>query len=167
MKKTIYLHIGPGKSGTSAIQSFLAKNDENLKKHGYLYPELDNIEDSKNGVVTGGNGATLARSLLDEQHPFSLRDKNAKVSILNKFEKILSENTHYNLIISSELFSMLDVGSIKNLNEILVKYPFDVKFIFYLRRHDEIVESDYAQQVKKHGYFKSLDFDFFKRVINS
>ncbi|MEQ9258618.1 MAG: hypothetical protein RIG84_05930 [Roseovarius sp.] len=34
------LHIGPGKTGTSAIQNALWKNSKALRKHGILYPEI-------------------------------------------------------------------------------------------------------------------------------
>ena len=38
MEKTIYLHIGGRKTGTTAIQLFLSSNRAQLKKKGYLYP---------------------------------------------------------------------------------------------------------------------------------
>ena len=37
-KKTIYLHIGVSKTGTTSIQRFLYKNRELLKDKGILYP---------------------------------------------------------------------------------------------------------------------------------
>lgn len=36
--KTLYLHIGTPKTGTSAIQIFCKDNQETLKKQGYYYP---------------------------------------------------------------------------------------------------------------------------------
>jgi len=36
--KTVYLHIGLHKTGTSTIQFFLANNREKLAELGYLYP---------------------------------------------------------------------------------------------------------------------------------
>lgn len=39
--KTLYLHIGTPKTGTSAIQIFCKDNQEALKKQGYYYPIFD------------------------------------------------------------------------------------------------------------------------------
>lgn len=38
MKKTLYVHVGTTKTGTTAIQSFCIDNDEVLHRKGYCYP---------------------------------------------------------------------------------------------------------------------------------
>lgn len=38
MKKTLYVHIGTTKTGTTAIQSFCIDNQETLNQKGYCYP---------------------------------------------------------------------------------------------------------------------------------
>lgn len=38
MKKTLYVHVGTTKTGTTAIQSFLIENQEILNQKGYCYP---------------------------------------------------------------------------------------------------------------------------------
>ncbi len=38
MKKTLYVHVGTTKTGTTAIQSFLIDNQELLNQKGYCYP---------------------------------------------------------------------------------------------------------------------------------
>ena len=165
MKKTVYIHIGPGKSGTSAIQSFLAKNNETLKKYGYFYPEIDDIFSSSKGVVTGGNSATLAKSFLAKDHPFSINEAE-KSNIVDKFKRVLS-STSYNIILSSELFSMLNSEQVLRLKSIIKDYDYDISFICYLRRHDEIIESDYAQQIKMHKHSRPIDEEYFNRIIHS
>ena len=37
--KQIIIHVGPAKTGTSALQYFLLRNRNELKKVGYYYPE--------------------------------------------------------------------------------------------------------------------------------
>ena len=44
--KQIIIHVGPAKTGTSALQYFLLKNRNELKKQGYYYPE--HITDENN-----------------------------------------------------------------------------------------------------------------------
>lgn len=164
--KKLFIHVGPGKSGTSAVQSFLANNVELLKKKGISYPEIDSISGSKNGGVTGGNSATLARSFLNSSHPFAIKNDDERANIQSRFIDVLKA-ADTSIILSSELFSMLDSENVKELATIIQKYNFDVACIFYLRRHDEIVESDYAQQVKRHGYSKPIDKPFYERIVSA
>lgn len=51
----IVLHIGQGKTGTSALQSALARNDELLKRAGVLYPEHESAGQARAGHVMSGN----------------------------------------------------------------------------------------------------------------
>lgn len=37
---TVYLHIGTSKTGTTALQKFMRRNEEEMKKQGYCYPRL-------------------------------------------------------------------------------------------------------------------------------
>ena len=50
MQKTIFIHVGPPKTGTSAIQNWFSKNADMLRTKGLFYPEhaLD-----PNGVSSG------------------------------------------------------------------------------------------------------------------
>ncbi|MBR1598061.1 MAG: hypothetical protein IJ661_04000 [Lachnospiraceae bacterium] len=82
---TLYLHIGMPKSGTSAIQTFLYKNNEKLKSYGYEYPDLkgelinkfDYREDlrEKNGSV-----------LTESPHYVSFHYGGAKVDLYMEFD---------------------------------------------------------------------------------
>jgi hypothetical protein len=38
-KRICYIHIGPHKTGTTSIQSFLKENRAELLKHGYFVPD--------------------------------------------------------------------------------------------------------------------------------
>ena len=40
MANRIILHVGVPKTGTTALQSFLYFNEDNLEKHGFCYPHL-------------------------------------------------------------------------------------------------------------------------------
>lgn len=51
----IVLHIGQGKTGTSALQSALARNHELLKNAGVLYPDHASAEQARAGHVMSGN----------------------------------------------------------------------------------------------------------------
>ncbi|RIZ55040.1 hypothetical protein AK966_06755 [Vibrio sp. PID23_8] len=49
--KTIYLHIGAPKTGTSAIQYHLENESKYLLKHGFEYPDFG----KGGGIIPSGN----------------------------------------------------------------------------------------------------------------
>src|SRR5215204_5967792 len=65
MAGKLILHIGATKTGTSAIQSAVARNRATLLANGIYYPEYDADEKAQAGRVTGGNGA-IFRALYTE-----------------------------------------------------------------------------------------------------
>jgi len=44
-RKTIYLHVGTHKTGTTALQKFLRDNAELLKEQQFMYPLLSNSKE--------------------------------------------------------------------------------------------------------------------------
>ena len=54
-KKTIYLHIGTSKTGTTSIQYFLWKNKTLLEERGILYPFIFDIGNSEPKALQGAN----------------------------------------------------------------------------------------------------------------
>lgn len=62
--KTLYLHIGHGKTGSTYLQSLLARNREVLIQNGVMYPiKEDTYLKALNGEVTSGNGDKLLEAL--------------------------------------------------------------------------------------------------------
>jgi len=51
----LYLHIGHGKTGSSALQSFLALNSNLLENYRIEYPEHASFENAINGKISSGN----------------------------------------------------------------------------------------------------------------
>ena len=63
MSKLI-LHIGHRKTGSSAIQSWLAVNGASLGGAGFAYPEHASFSEAQKGRVTQGNGRLIFRCRL-------------------------------------------------------------------------------------------------------
>ena len=78
--KQIIVHQGPAKTGTSALQYFLLKNQNELKKVGYHYP-THKIDENN---ISGGH-------------------YNRKFNIKKTISEFLESNYH-TLILSSEQF---------------------------------------------------------------
>jgi hypothetical protein len=137
MNINVFVHIGPPKTATSAIQNWLQQNREVLIQQGIYYPEhgLD-----ENGVSSG--------------NVLNIFDRNEDKSLLinkSKIEKVLTDCQKNNckvLLLSSEFFFF-------QVDELLKVFP-DAKLIAYIRFPLEVIESSYNQAVKRHNQTQPL-----------
>ena len=61
--KTVYLHCGAAKTGTSFLQTLFAKHSEDLISEGILYPFNKFVSGAEKGNITSGNGVPMANYL--------------------------------------------------------------------------------------------------------
>ncbi len=150
--KILYVHAGLPKNGSSALQVFFAKNQNNLLKNDIEYLKIgkkDDIEEAKKGNITSGNGALLSRSMLNKKHEAYHSDEGKLYSEMLDIVKKSKVSTG---LISSEFFALLSLDIIKTWKEDLALLGVTLKFIFYVRRQDQFLMSGYMQRVKRHGY---------------
>ena len=135
MKKTkLFLHIGHGKTGTSAIQSALAIASEELAKRGINYPIQPSLRDRASRLeITSGNW-----------------QPNPEISLSDQLLEIEKKNQNNSkIVLSSEsLFWLIpDLIQRKNSWENFI----DLHIILAVREVDEMLSSEYQQRVKRHG----------------
>jgi hypothetical protein len=145
LEKKIFIHVGPPKSGTSAVQKWFSENMKMLRGKGVYYPP--HMVD-QNGVSSGN-----VRSIYD------IDNENQIKLNLERLGSLLVDFTNSNchtLFLSSEFFfrGMLDLKA---------NIP-DAKFIAYLRNPMEIKESSYNQSVKRHFQQRILNAGRSKRL---
>ncbi|MDP5031852.1 glycosyltransferase family 2 protein [Paraglaciecola sp.] len=132
MQKDIYIHVGPPKTGSSAIQYWLQQNNRFLAKNNIFYP----IHNTSTNGVSSGN----LRVIYDVSADGTLVLNMKKIwKLLNDFET----GPYTILLLSSEFFS-------NKLHELKECFN-SPKFIFYIRNPVEVRESNYNQAVKRHG----------------
>lgn len=131
--KTIYLHIGAPKTGTSALQNFFQKNRKILKKKEILY--------SQTGITRTSGQAELAFQVL-ELFP----ERNIDESIWNNLELEINKFNGEKILLDSEWFWNFNQQHIQALVNHLKAY--NIKIIVYLRRQDEWVSSIVLQGTK-------------------
>ncbi len=143
-KKTLYLHIGHHKTGTSAIQQFCVNNRHKLEEQGLLYPET--------GIAFDRMHHKLAWSLWDKPWAHKdiveqiLEDVESADILWNNLREEIEDRGLNNVLISCEEFStrstLEQCQKVKNyINKTFEN--FEVKIIVYLRRQDEAIESRY------------------------
>lgn len=132
--KKLVIHVGPPKTGTSAIQYWFKKNRESLLNEGILYPE-HNIDGNN---ISSGNVDCLITNRLNNESAHYDHSKARKVI------QELNESAADMLLLSSEHFFYYLPW--------LFAYLPNAEFIFYVRHPLSALESGYHQQVKRHKY---------------
>jgi hypothetical protein len=167
--KQLLLHIGLPKTGTSALQTFLANNQEELVKSGILY---DHFEAGNYGVAH----YNFVRILLsdfekkcDHEHDLS----NTR-QFFSQMVQSMDQKQCQKSIISVETLGQLgpdllfthikydqhktyefEKFSIETISKIAFEFNLEVKVVFYARRQDYRIESWYNQMLKD-GYEKLI-----------
>ena len=135
-EKFIFIHIGPHKTGTTSIQWGLCINQNTLKKAGCLVPRAGRL-----GPRSGGHHL-LGQQLLAANDPAAV--PKAWADLLDEIALCAEDQ---NIILSAESFSLLDKARIRTLSRILD--GFQVRIIIYLRRQDKLLQSLWAQRIKR------------------
>jgi hypothetical protein len=138
-REELFIHIGKGKTGTSALQTFFLQNRDSFNKYGIVYPLC------REGKF---NHHYLAWSLLKEEGVEKIYPKDTRTSV-EEWNYVLSQLIGKQNLISSELLAGLSFDAVSKIKESVS--DFDVKIIIYLRRYDNWLESVYNQKVKGKG----------------
>ena len=135
---TIFLHVGPDKTGTSHIQRYLAQNVGMLSQRNFYYYEGPAQSQEAAGNILSGNGYSLYRAMIGEGgNPQRVFDRLT--------------NTQKNVIISSEQLSSLPSDDFGKLKEMARERSFDLKILYYVRAPIDWIFSAIIQQVKRNG----------------
>lgn len=132
--KKLFLHIGTHKTGTTAIQFILNRNREALSNCGWLYP-LSGMTERHHGHHELA-WTLLGRSAFD----------------FSRLRKEIEDSPCANVVVSSEEFEFC-----KDAAKVKEAFSFaQVEVVLYLRRQDDLLLSEYNQNVKSGTYFKPL-----------
>ena len=152
--KTLYLHIGTPKTGTSAIQELCVLNQETLNKKGYCYPVF---KTSYAGFSKRRNGMFLQKSIYKDGVRQTEEEKKFFEENMNEVFHLFK--TYDNVILSDEgiwaASYELRRSLWKDLKELGGSHDFAVKVIVYLRRQDVYMVSIWKQRVKGNALKKS------------
>tara|TARA_B110000503_G_scaffold39815_1_gene65410 strand:+ start:18119 stop:19588 length:1470 start_codon:yes stop_codon:yes gene_type:complete len=156
--KKLFLHIGLGKTGSSALQSWLSLNADALSKQGVDYADL--VPHAKTGEVSSGNGYVLQQALIGQD--------------FEEVERLLTSTYFFNpknniALISCELFQGIRAPLVQKIHDICTKLDIDVTVIVYIRSVYEQQYSSYLQGIKRSSIAhpfgeKSSDIAFLRYV---
>lgn len=149
--KTLYIHVGQPKTGTTALQLFCLHNPEALHAKGYDYPSLpfsyEHIADRRNGHF-------LVGVLRDKDGNRLLEEEERRLNIgLETIKKSFEQ--YDNVVLSDERLWHASKGKLfsywNTLSEHAANHGYTIKMIVYLRRQDVFAMS-WRNQMIKNGW---------------
>jgi hypothetical protein len=144
-EKTLYIHAGGPKTGTTALQNFFEINFHRLEGLGFAYENRVNIKSEYE--INSGNGLLLYETL-------SFKD----ITDIEIDSLVLSYFGQCNYAIcSSECFSKFDARVWRKLLESSVRLCVKVKVIIYVRNFIPFLLSAYDQVIKQDGEWRLFD----------
>lgn len=171
--KTLYIHIGTSKTGTTTIQTYCGINREQLKSKGVLFPIMPYHYDR---ITENRNGHFLYATIYEN----GVRNKEKEKQVLKQeLDYIVDCFKEYdNVLLSEESIWWATATRRKGLWKYLQKHSqqnnYQVKIIVYLRRQDQFMMSRYNQILKTdtgggtqrfYEYFKDMNGKY-KCVMN-
>ncbi|QKX18093.1 hypothetical protein [Microbulbifer sp. YPW1] len=131
--KTVYLHAGISKTGTTAIQKYFHANTELLRAQGIHYLSAGRAE-------RGESHHLLARMY---------KRDGCSSDVLAQIRDEISDSDCRTFVVSSEMFEYLGPSQIRQLHDDFS--PHEVVLVLYLRYQDQALSSMYNELVKKHA----------------
>lgn len=135
--RKVFLHIGCGKTGSSALQLWLHNNAAHLAAAGIHYPVfgLEKLEDY---TITSGNGVHVMNAI-------------TKGTIVEFLERVASHSDG-DILFSSEAFQALNAQELETFRSVLASAGLSPVIIAYVRDVYDMTYSSYLQLVKRHLY---------------
>ena len=139
MFKSAFIHIGPHKTGSSYIQSFLIDNKKELLEKGFVFPNLSD--------ETGHGHHNLAKPMFI---------KNDFSSFINKLSND-PKNDDKTLILSAENFSRLKQNEISLIKDALKDIK-EIQALMFIRNPASILRSLWCESIKHKSCKSHPDF---------
>jgi hypothetical protein len=143
--KTLYLHVGPHKTGTTYIQNCLASNTEALAGRGIVYPATGVTPSVPH--LCGHHEAVLW--LAGKQNKIDAFGPNQLMDDIGEAETV---------ILSSENACALSVEELSRIKKYFSGW--NIRIVAFLRRRSAILKSQWQENVKWGEYYDISEFLF-------
>jgi hypothetical protein len=144
--KLLIIHAGLPKTGTSALQVFLARSHEALRRQSFDYFRLGEFKKAGAGQISSGNGFLVARSLLALGDPSAATNPDQHLAALNR---AIAASACETGLLSSEYFAHCPPERLKPWVASLRDAGITPKILYFIRAQDQLLSSMYVQYVKR------------------
>jgi hypothetical protein len=150
--RTVFLHIGAEKTGSSYLQQCFSLNARSLRLAGCRYPSPQEDHERPPASAVGSGNAVGVAAFINP----TLGIVHAANSYVHYLRDLGSRETEENVLLSSELMSRVDPKRLQQFSRAVRSSGFDLIVIFYVRPIMDHAVSTYLQRVKRARYVQSL-----------
>ncbi len=168
--KTLYLHIGLAKTGTTSIQEACAIGESWLLEHDVLYPKSGRstkgqVDRAHHDIAIGGNAH---RGVPHAELPHWMElSQNRYSDNISQLSHEIARSSVSKVVISSEHFSWIqDINSINMFKAAMSEHFQTFKAVLFLRPWDEWAMSVANQHIKEERINKDCKGSFFRIFDN-
>lgn len=144
--KTIHIHMGLGKTGTSTLQAYLTRHRDLLSAQGMHYLDAG-------GGANGVGNQDLARALIEDRPPYVPPTANPESALESARRELASVNSD-SILVSSENFALASPQTVHDFFASAGAFRF--RILFFVRSQDELLESEFNQLTKVRVFHRSL-----------
>ncbi|MBQ6400711.1 MAG: hypothetical protein IJI20_00345 [Firmicutes bacterium] len=152
MAKTLYLHIGTYKTGTTSVQEYFFSHTDFFAEHGIAYPIPPYRYVQKNGTKKpwSRNACFISWPVWDEEGNRDLALENQQFhDCMDQLHDLF--RTYDTVVLSDEALCkrMYEIkGTLERVAQDSKENDYTLKLIIYLRRQDQFIESRWNQAIK-------------------
>lgn len=165
--KTLYLHIGTPKTGTSALQHFFANNRKLLEEKGVYFPDLG-FRFPDIGKHRNAHFLSYKKYIEKKQRDYET-EKAIRDAGIQKLDEAFQD--HDTILLSDEhIWNEKEMigQTLPALKSHFAEQEIQIKVIVYLRRQDQVIQSFWAQKIKESSaisfekYMEKEKYRFFR-----
>lgn len=146
-QRRLVLHMGMGKTGSSALQVAFVRNREKLADAGVNYPEHSSDEPARRGEVISGNGMGITPYLAPPKH-----DEEEAARARRRLFRTVEDSPQETVLYSSEFLYLFEPPRLDELQADMRARDVVIQAVVYVRDVAGHALSSYSQVVKRALY---------------
>lgn len=138
--RRLILHVGPGRTGTSALQCMFARSSAAMLAQGVYFPTWPGMAEAAVGAVSSGNGGALVAMIAPRAGVKHYTESDAMDAL-----RALHDQPAMTVLYSHEGMALFEPDRLAFLADMAASAGFVTQAAYYTRNRDDYSRSVYAR----------------------